>query len=261
MSVIRLLWNFLRLGVMAELAYRTNCLFQVLQSLLELGTALAGMTIVFTHTTTLDGWQPTQVLALLGVYMLVSGLINLLIQPSMQQLMEDVRMGTLDFTLLKPEDAQLLVSIQRIAPWKIVDVLLGSIVLCGALLQIGTHIKIEQLCSFALALLAGGAIIYSFWLILVTCSFWLVRVESILAIFQSMYQAGRWPMSIYPSWLRFLLTFFVPIAVATTVPVEALEGHMTWSVLSLLMCGALLLLLIARWFWKRGLPHYTGSSA
>ena len=55
---------------------------------------------------------------------------------------------------------------------------------------------------FAIALAAGGAIIYSFWLILATLSFWFVRVENMLVIFQSMYQAGRWPVSIYPPWLR-----------------------------------------------------------
>jgi ABC-2 type transport system permease protein len=261
MRVVRLLWSFLRLGILTELAYRTNFLFQLFQSLLEFGIALSGLAIVFTHTKSLSGWQPAQLLVLLGVYMLVGGLINLLIQPSMQQLMEDVRMGTLDFTLLKPEDAQLLVSIQRISVWKIADVLLGSVVLCGALLQPGTFVGREQLGSFALALLAGGAIIYSFWLLLATCSFWLVRLESILAIFQNMYQAGRWPMSIYPSWLRFLLTFFVPIALATTVPAEALAGHVTGSTLFLLVCGALLLLAVSRWFWKRGVQHYTGASA
>jgi ABC-2 type transport system permease protein len=39
--------------------------------------------------------------------------------------------------------------------------------------------------------LAGGFIICSFWLILATLSFWFMRVENILVIFQSMYEAGR----------------------------------------------------------------------
>ena len=63
-------------------------------------------------------------------------------------------------------------------------------------------------------LLAGGVIVYSFWLILATLSFWFVRVENILVIFQSMYEAGRWPVSLYPGWLRFALTFLVPVAFA-----------------------------------------------
>ena len=68
--------------------------------------------------------------------------------------------------------------------------------------------------------MAGGLIIYSFWLILATLSFWFVRVENILVIFQSMYEAGRWPVRLYPGWLRYGLTFIVPVAFATTIPAE-----------------------------------------
>lgn len=60
-------------------------------------------------------------------------------------------------------------------------------------------------------LLAGSTIIYSFWLILATLSFWFVRVENILEIFRSMNKAGRWPISLYPGWLRYALTFIVPV--------------------------------------------------
>jgi ABC-type uncharacterized transport system permease subunit len=76
-------------------------------------------------------------------------------------------------------------------------------------------------------LLTGSAIIYSFWTILATLSFWFVRVENILEIFRSMYEAGRWPISLYPPWLRFTLSFIVPVAFVTTVPVEALTGRLS----------------------------------
>jgi ABC-2 type transport system permease protein len=69
-------------------------------------------------------------------------------------------------------------------------------------------------------------------MILATSAFWLVRVENILMIFQSMYEAGRWPVSIYPGWLRFALTFLVPVALAVTVPAQALTGRLSWQTLA-----------------------------
>ncbi len=110
-------------------------------------------------------------------------------------------------------------------------------------------------------LLAGGVIIYSFWLILATLSFWFVRVENILVIFQSMYEAGRWPVSLYPGWLRFGLTFIVPVAFATTVPAEALTGRLSWETLLGAVALAAVLLLVSRGFWRLGLRHYSGASA
>jgi ABC-2 type transport system permease protein len=69
-------------------------------------------------------------------------------------------------------------------------------------------------------------------MILDTSAFWLVRVENILMIFQSMYEAGRCPVSTYPGWLRFALIFLVPVAFAVTVPTQALTGRLGMSSLS-----------------------------
>ncbi len=199
MRYLRLVLVFLRVGTMGELAYHENFLVQLFVVLLELGTALGGLAIVFAHTATLGGWERDEVLALVGIYFLVGGVMRLLIQPSIERLIEAVREGTLDFTLTKPEDAQLLVSVQRVEIWSLTDVLLGLGVLAVALVRMGTGMRVWQSAAFAAALLAGVVIVYSFWLLLATFSFWFVKVENILVIFQSMYEAGRWPVSLYPA--------------------------------------------------------------
>ena len=261
MTYLRLLWVFLRIGVMNELAYRANFYIQLLESMLGLGTALAGLAVVFSHTDSLAGWRPVDILALLGVYLIVGGAIQTIVQPSLQQFMSDVRMGTLDFTLTKPRDAQFLVSFGQIRIWKLIDVLLGLGVLGYALVKLGLDVGVGQAATFGLVLLAGGAIIYSFWLILATCSFWFIRVENILVIFQSMYEAGRWPIGIYPQWLRLILTFLVPVAFAVTVPAEALVGRITQGTVALAVGLAVALLVVSRWFWRVGVRSYSGASA
>jgi len=260
-NLARLLWVFFRVGLMNELAYRANFYVQFVQSLLDLGVALGSLGVVFAHTDNLNGWLPAELVALLGVYFLMSGLIGTLIQPSMQRFMEDVRQGTLDFTLTKPEDAQVLVSISEVRIWRLVDVLQGGIVLLLALMQIGTRTGLGEVLIFGVALIAGGTIVYSFWLILATFSFWFVRVENILVIFQSMYEAGRWPIGIYPRWLKMALTFLVPIAFAVTVPAEALVGRLTGEVLVGAIGLAVGMLAVARLFWKWGVKQYSGASA
>jgi ABC-2 type transport system permease protein len=261
MTTIRLLGVFFRVGVMSELAYRVNFLVRLLQSLLELGTALGGLAVVFSYTDTLGGWRPDEVIALVGVYSLVGGVIRLIVQPSMERLIESIHEGTLDFTLTKPEDAQLLVSVQGVEIWEVFDIVLGFGVLTVALLRLGENVGAWQAGAFAVMLLAGGAIVYSFWLILATTSFWFVRVENVLMIFQSMYEAGRWPVSLYPGWLRYGLTFVVPVAFATTVPVEALTGRLSWMTLLLAIAIAVFLFILSRFFWRVGLRHYSGTSA
>ena len=261
MNTLRLIYVYFRVSVLNETAYRVNFFIQLFQSLLELGTALAGLAVIFSYTQTLGGWRPDEMLALVGVYFLVGGLISLVIQPGMSALIDSVRDGTLDFTLTKPEDAQLLVSIQRVAVWSLLDLLMGAGVLLTALIRLGNAVGLGEAAAFTGMLLAGGVIVYSFWLILASLSFWLVRVENLLEIFQSVYQAGRWPISLYPNWLRFGLTFIVPVAFATTVPAEALTGRLGASTLLEAFGLALLLFAVARLVWRLGLRRYSGASA
>jgi ABC-2 type transport system permease protein len=261
MNYLRLVVAYFRLGVMGEAAYRVNFFFQIFQSLLSLAVAVVGITVVFSYTDSLGGWGAEEILVLVGVYLFVGGIIGLLIQPGMEKFIESVRDGSLDFILTKPEDAQLLVSIQQVNIWSLIDIVLGLGVLVTALIRLGEKVGGGQAGEFILVMIVGAIIIYSFFLILATLSFWFVRVENILTIFQSMYEAGRWPVSLYPGWLRYGLTFVIPVAFVTTVPAEALVGRLSWETLLIAITLALALFIGARFFWRIGLRHYSGTSA
>jgi ABC-2 type transport system permease protein len=259
--MFHLIATYFRLGALNELQYRANFWINLLQSVLSLAAALAGMSVVFYHTDALAGWQPMELLALLGIYFLMSGFISTFVQPSMERFLQDIRQGTLDFVLTKPRDSQLLVSIRRFSIWSLTDVVMGAIVLGIALARLGRGLTGSQLLSFMVVLAAGAVIVYSFWLLLATTAFWFVNVENILVVFQSMYQAGRWPVTIYPGALRIMLTVLIPVAFAVTVPAEAIIGRLEWPMLlaSLLLAAAIFT--AARAFWRHGVRSYSGASA
>ena len=75
MNYLRLLGTYFRISAMGEMAYRINFFVQLLQSVLELGTAIGGLAVIFTYTHSLGGWRPDEVLALVWVYTFVGGLI------------------------------------------------------------------------------------------------------------------------------------------------------------------------------------------
>ena len=141
--MFKLIWLFFRIGAMNELQYRINFFIQLFQSLVALGTGLIGLALVFSHTTTLAGWSRPELLVVMGVYTLMGGLINLTIQPNMQQLLNDVQQGTLDYILTRPADAQLQVSVRQIHIWSATDILLGIGVLFVAFFQLQTILDIH----------------------------------------------------------------------------------------------------------------------
>jgi ABC-2 type transport system permease protein len=261
MAIFRLMYHFFRVGAMNELQYRVNFFVQLLQSAVALGVGLISLGLVFSHTSDLAGWSRPELLAVMGVHIMMGGLIQSIIQPNMQRLMEDVQEGTLDFALTKPEDAQALVSVREIRIWHLVDVLLGLGVLGVAVAQLGGQVGPGEALLFAVVLLCGSLMIYSFWIMLTTISFWVVRVNEIIELFSGLYAAGRWPVGVYPGWLRGLLTFLVPVAFAVTVPAEALTGRLSAASVGLAIGLAAGLLLLARLVWRLGLRNYSGASA
>lgn len=252
---------FLKIGAMNELQYRVNFFLQLLESLVALSVGLIGLGLVFQHTTDLAGWARAELLVVMGVHTLMGGILRAFIQPNMQRLMDDVRAGTLDFALTKPADSQMMVSVREFRIWQLVDVIVGGVIITWGLLDLQNTVGWQQALVFAGLLVLGAAMIYSFWLALTTGAFWLVRMDQITELFQGLYAAGRWPVGIYPDWLRATLTFLVPVAFAVTVPAEALVGRLTLETFALTALVALLFVIGSRLFFRFGLRSYTGASA
>ncbi|TMB62154.1 MAG: multidrug transporter [Chloroflexi bacterium] len=244
-----------------ELEYRLNFIFVLLEMVLVVGTSVGAVLIMFAHTTNLNGWTLPQMLVLIGVFYLIQGGNALLFEPSFQRLMEHVRLGTLDYHLLKPVNTQFIVSVRHMRVVRIPDVLLGFIVMGVGLAQLGARVGPLDALLFALALLCGLALVYSLLLVLVTLSFWFVRVENLLTIFWAFTDAGRFPVDLYPGWLRFTLSTVVPIGIAVTAPSQAIASKIGPVEVALLAAGTVVAFTVASAFWRLGLRNYTGASA
>ena len=261
MRAFRLFLTFARIGALNELQYRANLAIQIVESAITLATGLVVLALVFNQVADLNGWSHAELLAVMGVYTLVGGIIGAFIQPNMERLIGDVRRGTLDYVLTKPDDSQVLVSVREIRIWHLVDVVLGIVILAIAAREVPGTLGPAGTAAFLVALALGAAMVYCFWLILTTAAFWIVRMDEIVDLFAGVYQAGRWPVSIYPDWLRIGLTFLVPIAFAVTVPAEAFTQRLEPGTLGLAALFAVGLLLVTRLLWRRGVRRYSGASA
>jgi ABC-2 type transport system permease protein len=257
----RIARTFLVAEVKNELAYRLNFFLGIVEMLLVMGTSIGAVLVLFAQTTSLNGWSLPQMLALTGVYYLVQGGVNIVFGPSFEKLMEHVRLGTLDFTLLKPANSQILVSTRHFRIVRLVDLMLGAGVVIVGLVMLGSAVTLWSVVTFLITLACGVLCVYALLLSLVTLSFWFVRVDNILAIFWAFTDAGRFPIDLYPGWLRFTLTTIVPIGIAVTVPAEAISGRMSLETFLGMLAGTVFSVGFASWLWRKGLQSYTGASA
>jgi len=261
MNFFKLAYSYLRIGVLNEMQYRVNFFIQLLESFVAVTTGLIGLSLVFGQVNNLSGWSQPELLAVMGVHIIMGGVIRSAIQPNMERLMNDVLNGTLDFALTKPADAQTLVSVREFRFWQLTDVVVGIVIMIVAIVQLHATLGFLQIASFIVALLLGGIMLYCVWLMVTSVAFWVVRVGDIVELFQGLYAAGRWPVSVYPDWLRTGMTFLVPVAFAVTMPAEAVTNRLTVSTMLFAVGLTSLFMLLSRGVWMLGLRSYSGASS
>ena len=261
MRALRLAALYLRLGALNEMQYRANFFVALFQSGLTVAVGLAVLALVYSKTPSLNGWSHSELMVVLGVQILLGGVIHALIQPSMQQLMDEVRDGKLDFALTKPEDAQLILSFRSLQLWQLTEVLSGAVVVVVGVARLGRSIGAGHALAFLLLLAVGGVLVYCFWLVLATGAFWLVNTWFLSEMFEGIYQVGRWPIGMYPGWLRYSMTYLVPIGFAVTVPAQAVTHRLHWSTALVAVVFAAVLVVSTRRFFRIGLRRYSGASA
>jgi ABC-2 type transport system permease protein len=257
----RIAWLYFRIGAMNELQYRVNFVLQLFQSLLSILLGLVSIWLIFSHTSTLRGWTAPQLLIVMGIFTAMGGVVQTSIQPNMTQLITDIVQGNFDYQLTKPADAQLLASVRQVEIWEVVDIITGFVVVLIGVLRLRSEAGWANSLEFVAMLLVGSVLIYCFWMILTTLAFWVTNLWHLVELFQGIYNAGRYPIGIYPGWLRYGLTFLVPIAFAVTVPAEALTGRLTGGTVLLALGLCAVLLVVTRAFWRIGVRRYSGASA
>lgn len=261
MNPLRLAWIHFRVTAMNEMQYRANFFVQIFQSMLAVATGLVAIGLVFSHTETLAGWTEAELLIVMGIHIALGGVINALIRPNMQKLMEDIQEGNLDFALTKPADSQLYVSVREFRIWQLTDVLVGSVVIVWGVVRLASGVSALGAVLFFTIVALGAVMVYCIWLIVTTISFRIIRADPINELFAGFYQAGRWPVSIYPGWLRVTLTYVIPLAFAITLPAEALADRLSSGTVAVALGLAIVMLIVTRWVWRTNVKRYSGATA
>lgn len=262
MNFLRVLRAYFKVNLQQEMAYRADTLVNVLLSIMWLIWELLGIAIIFSNTTELGGWKAADLIALLGVFRLVHTLMAAIVWPNTEEFNKGIREGTLDYVFLLPVNTQAVVSLRRIIVWRIWDIGLGIILIAIGLFGARESFpSIPNLIVFILLATSGAFIIYSIWIMLISLTFWLTKFDNNVTLMQALMDTGRYPSVIYPPWLRVIVTFIVPIAVATTVPLQALRGELTPAQIGLALVVSVGVFLVSRLVWRAGTRRYSGASA
>ncbi len=263
MRYLRLIKSFVIVAFQNVLAYKLNFWISLLYSVLNLGTGVLAIVVLFSQVASIRGWTLASTLALLGSYLTLGALRGLFLGPSLEALVGmdgEIWMGTFDFTLIRPVDVQFMASVRHWRPMALLDLFLGVGVLVVAALRLGMSLTIPDIVAFIVALMAGLAILYAILLAFSALVFWSPGFL-FTWLFNALFQMARYPVGLYPGWLRLVLTWVIPVGVMTTVPAQALSGTLSTGVLLGSVALAILFFAGASLLFRTGLRRYASASS
>lgn len=263
MYYLRLILLFVKTELQNEMAYRFNFLITILNSILGLAGGIGGLFILYANKESLNGWSFNETLALLGVYMTVQALIALFVSPSLNMLAGmggEIESGTFDFTLLKPVPVQFYVSVRKWSLWSLFDLAVGVGVISTAICRMGIVYGPADVILFVISMFISQVMLYSIMLILSSAAFW-YRGTYLLWILGDIMQTGRYPVSIYPGFIKLILTWLIPIGFIVTVPAEILTGKANYPMFIGGIILAAVLLITASALFRKSLNKYASASS
>lgn len=255
----RVLAAHLRLSVVLASQYRVEFAVNAVLAIFWTGTAILPLYVLFESRSSLAGWTRYEALLVVAWFTCLKGVLEGAIQPSLQNVVEHMRKGTLDFVLLKPLDAQFLVSTLRFEVWRMGSVLAGF-VLAGVALAGANHCPtLGEVALSSALLLSAVATLYSIWTFVISLAFRVVKVDNLSYLFLTLYDLARWPRSVFHGLAAFVFTFVLPFALLTTAPALSTLGRLSTREALISFSVAACFAALSRLAWLRSIRHYTSA--
>lgn len=256
---LHLLRRQFRTSVLLALQYRLDFVLQAALGAFWSAVALVPLVVLFAQRDAVAGWTWSEALVVVGFFLMLKGFLAGMIQPAVVSTVEQIRSGALDFVLLKPADAQFLVSTARWDLARLADVAAGLGLLVYALPRTGTRVTALGIVGAAVLFVGAVAILYSLFVMVLSMAFVFVKIDNLSFLLSSLFDAARWPSSVFRGALALLFTFVLPLALMTTYPALALFGRLAPTRAALALGIAALFLAIARRAFMTAIGHYTSA--
>ena len=264
MNALRLYGQLVSASLRAQMQYKVDFLVSMaIDGLLALTDFLL-LAAIMLRFREIGGWNVYEIGLLYGMAWIAMSLYRTF-APELNDFERHIVQGTFDSLLIRPWPTLLVLLSRNVELRKLGGTVQGAcvFVLCArALVEAGTLSSGAVAYMVAMALF-GTLIPVALSLATATCAFWIGRSDSLTTF--TMYApitASQYPLTIFPGWLRALLTSILPVAFINFIPVQYLLGKGgSWISLVAAPVAAVASFVIAYRFWRLGERHYhsTGS--
>ncbi|MBP3953215.1 ABC transporter permease [Bacillus suaedae] len=242
-----------------RLTYRVDTVVEILSDFMFQAVNLLFILVVFGHTTLLSGWNREEIIFIYGFFLVPYAIFTAFFNIWDFNDRYIVK-GEMDRILTRPIHSLFQIIIERMELESLFGVITGMIIMIYAGTNLGLSFAWYDYFIF-IAMVIGGAFIYAgIFISIATIGFWSDSKTDIMPMMYNIGNYGRYPVDIYNSVIRFVLTWILPFAFVGVYPAAYFLQREEWYVYAFLTpFMGIIFLLISIVLWNAGVKRYRGA--
>ncbi|MDI6850334.1 MAG: ABC-2 family transporter protein [bacterium] len=257
------LWGeFLSMQIKRETIFRGSFLLEIVSYIFWFVFNVFFFGVIFSHTKSIGGWGPYEVLTLVSINQLIVALYDSFLGPNLRRFQTYIERGDFDIFLIKPVDLQFFVSTRFMDLKSLFSIPVAILTLIFSLSVRGNPPGVLELLIFFLCFLIGLLIRYGLGFLVMSLSFYFVRVSALHALQRELLSFAGYPLSIYEKFAKVFFTFILPVALIANLPAQALLKYRISSGIFIYSCVfAAFILIFSRKFFYHAIRRYESASS
>lgn len=248
--------------VKTRLAYRLDFFIDTAAVLFSLVIQLAVLTTLFSKITALKGWSFEQVLFIYGFSLVPLGLFNLTSVNLYRFSEAFIIQGKFDRVLLRPVGTLGQVMFESFNVAGLNEIVIGTAVMLYAGARLGLELGTSTVLGVLLLGPSASLVFTGVFLAVTSVSFWYEDRMGLAPPIYNVIRFSRYPLNIFGTPVRLLLTFVLPFAWVAFYPATWFIGSPEFSRFAMLtpvvggvvFTGAVLI-------WRAGTRNYTSTGS
>ena len=262
MRYLRLYKTFVAQHLKKLMEYRIDFLTGALSFLINQITNIVFIGIIFSQIPNLDGFLFYEIIFIYGFSLVPKGIDHLLTDNLWKVAWFIVRKGDFDKYLTRPINPLLHVIMESIQFDALGELLTGIILMIIASIKLSIQYTFVNVTLMIIAMVFGTLIFTS---IKIACSAFAFKIKqsgSILQIFYMTSDFAKYPVTIYNSIVRNIITYIIPFAFTAYYPASyILRGTNPLFNIGGVVIASVVLFVISILIWNKELDSYESAGS
>lgn len=208
--------------VVRETEFSVNFLLQLFSNFLWFIFSIFFFNVIYHHVRVINGWTSYQVYFLIATNQIIIYLYEAFFAKNLNRFPILIKYGELDHFIIKPIDAQFMISVRYFDIKPILSLPIPIYILVFSLRHMTLNVSFLNFSLYLLLILLGVTLRYVLGFSIMLLSFIFVEISALHALQSEFLKYASYPAGIFNNLSYMVFTFIIPIVLIANLPAASI---------------------------------------